>query len=106
MATAKRDLTDPKVQGRAHAETRLPRLLTVEEAAAVLRVTPEYVTRRLVFEKRLAYVKVGRQVLFEEKVLADFIAERTVTPSAYGAETTHANGHRSARPRRNGKRRN
>ena len=79
--------TDPnrKVQG-PRRRGDLPRLLTVEEAAAVLRVTPAYVTRRLVFEKRLAYVKVGRQVLFDEKVIAEFIAKRTVTPSDYGSE--------------------
>jgi excisionase family DNA binding protein len=91
MATAKRDLTDPRVQGprpagrtvsqrkaRAHS---LPQLLTVQEVAEILRVPPKYVTRRLVFERRIRFIKVGRRTLFDPVDIENFLAERTITPA-------------------------
>jgi excisionase family DNA binding protein len=39
------------------------KLLTTEEAAERLNITPRHV-RRLVFERRIAYRKVGRYVRF------------------------------------------
>ena len=39
----------------------MDRLLTVDEAAERLNTTPRHV-RRLVFERRIAYMKVGRHV--------------------------------------------
>ena len=123
MATAKRDLTDPQVQGplprherRSSGSTAepgasvqaqasqvidltepkpvkrrrarevkatsgsLPQLLTVQELADILRVPPEYVTRRLVFERRIKFIKVGRRTLFDQTDVKNFLAERTVTP--------------------------
>lgn len=88
MARAKKDVTDPRVQGRgasrrAGSTTQvapiLPRLLTTHEVAEVLRVTPEYVTRRLVFERRIRFVKVGRRTLFDAADVRKFLDERTVT---------------------------
>lgn len=95
MATAKRDLTDTQVQGppRPHGgSTRsvvkrpqrngsLPQLLTVPEVAEILRVTPEYITRRLVFERRIRFIKVGRRTLFDPADVQDFLTERTVPPT-------------------------
>ena len=98
MATAKRNLTNPSVQGQpqgpraGHGAGPLPRLLTVKEVASVLRVTPEYVTRWLIFTKRIPYVKVGRRPLVDQRDLLDFMARRRVT-----ATTPEADGIRRRR---------
>ena len=49
------------------------RLLTVEEAAARLGTSTRFV-RRLVFERRIAYIKVGRYVRIAEVDLVGFVA--------------------------------
>src|SRR3989337_1581674 len=47
-------------------------LLTADEVAARLRATPRFV-RRLVAERRIEYVKVGRLVRFEPSAVATYI---------------------------------
>lgn len=59
-----------------------PPLLTVEEVAEMLSVSPAYV-RRLVFEKRIPYVKIGRHVRIDERDLVEFIDRGRVTPEGY-----------------------
>jgi excisionase family DNA binding protein len=59
----------------------LPELLTVQDLAKILKVTPEYVTRRLVFERRIRFIKVGRRTLFNTADIQDFLDARTVTPA-------------------------
>lgn len=54
-------------------------LLTADEVAERLRATPRFV-RRLVAERRIAYVKVGRLVRFETAAVADYIGRNRVTP--------------------------
>jgi excisionase family DNA binding protein len=49
------------------------KLLTVEEAAARLGTSTRFV-RRLVFERRIAYIKVGRHVRIVEDDLVGFVA--------------------------------
>lgn len=49
-------------------------LLDIEAVAQRLGVTPRFV-RRLVFERRIAYIKVGRHVRFEPAVLDRWIAD-------------------------------
>jgi excisionase family DNA binding protein len=49
------------------------RLLTMEEAAERLCTTARHV-RRLVFERRIAYVKVGRYVRIAARDLDAFVA--------------------------------
>ena len=49
------------------------KLLTTEEAAERLNITPRHV-RRLVFERRIAYVKLGRHVRIAVRDLDAFIA--------------------------------
>ncbi len=56
-------------------------LLTVEEAAAVLRTSVRF-PRRLIAERRIRFVRVGRHVRIPASVLAEFIAAGTVEPSA------------------------
>jgi len=46
-------------------ESSAGRLLTVGEAAERLNVSAAYVRRRLLFEKRIAYVKIGGHVRIE-----------------------------------------
>ncbi|MGB5756497.1 MAG: helix-turn-helix domain-containing protein [Acidimicrobiales bacterium] len=52
-------------------------LLDVGQAAERLGVTPRFV-RRLVFERRLAYIKVGKYVRFELADLEAWLASRRV----------------------------
>lgn len=55
------------------------RLLTVEEAARVLGTTERF-PRRLIAERRIAFVKVGRHVRIRASVLDAFIQDGTVEP--------------------------
>ena len=52
--------------------TMTDKLLTLEEAAARLGTSTRFV-RRLVFERRIAYIKVGRHVRIAEVDLAGFV---------------------------------
>ena len=54
-------------------------LLTADEVASRLRATPRFV-RRLVAERRIEYVKVGRLVRFEPRAVADYIERNRVVP--------------------------
>ncbi len=67
-------------------------LLTSEEVAQRLRCTPRFV-RRLVAERRIAYVKAGRKVLFEPAAVAAYIEANRVAPltrAEYRAELWRA----------------
>ncbi|MFF2436620.1 excisionase family DNA-binding protein [Streptomyces sp. NPDC058107] len=55
------------------------RLLTVEQAAQLLGTTARF-PRRLIAERRIAFVKVGRHVRIPEGALTDFVAANTVQP--------------------------
>ena len=59
----------------------LDRLLTVEEAADRLGTSVRFV-RRLIAERRIAYVRVGRHVRIAEADLASFVAAGRVEASA------------------------
>ena len=50
----------------------MDRLLTVDEAGAVLSTGPRFV-RRLIAERRIEFVRVGRHVRIAESVLAGFV---------------------------------
>ncbi|MEU3455746.1 helix-turn-helix domain-containing protein [Micromonospora sp. NPDC006766] len=54
-------------------------LLTADEVAARLKATPRFV-RRLVAERRIAFVKVGRLVRFEASAVAAYIERNRVVP--------------------------
>lgn len=54
-------------------------LLTADEVAARLKATPRFV-RRLVAERRIAFVKVGRLVRFEASAVAAYIDRNRVVP--------------------------
>jgi excisionase family DNA binding protein len=54
-------------------------LMTSVEVAELLRATPRFV-RRLVAERRIAYVKCGRKVLFESAAVQAYIDANRVDP--------------------------
>ena len=54
-------------------------LLTGEEVAERLKATPRFV-RRLVAERRIEYVKVGRLVRFSPDAVAAYIERNKVVP--------------------------
>ncbi|WP_369357465.1 excisionase family DNA-binding protein [Streptomyces sp. cg2] len=56
------------------------RYLTIPEVAERLGTTERF-PRRLVAERRIAFVKVGRHVRIAESALAAYIAARTVQPA-------------------------
>ncbi|MEU5486952.1 helix-turn-helix domain-containing protein [Streptomyces sp. NPDC020196] len=55
------------------------RLLTVEQVADRLGTTVRF-PRRLIEERRITFVKVGRHVRIPESAVGDFVAENTVQP--------------------------
>jgi excisionase family DNA binding protein len=55
------------------------RLLTVEAAAELLSTSPRFV-RRLIAERRIEFVKVGRHVRISETALTAFIQSGVVKP--------------------------
>ena len=56
-------------------------LLTVEAAAERLSMSPRFI-RRLIAERRIEFVKVGRHVRISESALHDFIDAGRVEPLA------------------------
>ena len=57
------------------------KLLTIEQAADRLGTSARFV-RRLIAERRIAYVKVGRHVRLAEADLVEFVAAGRVEASA------------------------
>ena len=55
------------------------RLLTVGEVAELLGTSDSF-PRRLISERRIRFVRVGRHVRIPESALAEFIAAGTVQP--------------------------
>lgn len=54
-------------------------LLTVDEAAARLNTSARFI-RRLIAERRIEFVKVGRHVRISESALTAFVIAGTVEP--------------------------
>lgn len=59
----------------------MDRLLTVDQVAELLGTTIRF-PRRLIEERRIAYVKVGRHVRIPERAVAAFIEANTVAPTS------------------------
>jgi excisionase family DNA binding protein len=55
------------------------RLLTIAEAAELLSTSPRF-PRRLIEERRIRFVRVGRHVRIPESALREFIAAGLVEP--------------------------
>ena len=58
---------------------RLERLLTVAEVAELLGTTERF-PRRLITERRIRFVRVGRHVRIPESAVSEFIRAGTVEP--------------------------
>ena len=63
---------------QAEAPTPIDHLLTVSEAAELLGTTERF-PRRLIAERRIEYVKLGRHVRIAESALRAFINASTIT---------------------------
>ena len=61
------------------AMARVERLLTVVEAAELLGTTERF-PRRLITERRIRFVRVGRHVRIPESAVHEFIEAGTVEP--------------------------
>ncbi|MBB1256595.1 excisionase family DNA-binding protein [Streptomyces alkaliterrae] len=57
----------------------MERLLTVQEVAERLGTSVRF-PRRLIEERRIAFVKVGRHVRIAESAVASYVRANTVTP--------------------------
>lgn len=55
------------------------RLLSVDEVADILGTTPRF-PRRLIAERRITFVRVGRHVRIPAEALAEYINSNTVRP--------------------------
>lgn len=62
----------------------MDRLLTVEQVAELLGTTVRF-PRRLIEERRIEYVKVGRHVRIRESAVTAFVTSNTVRPRRSGA---------------------
>jgi excisionase family DNA binding protein len=63
----------------------MDRLLTMEEVARRLNTTPRHV-RRLVFERRIAYRKLGRYVRFHPDDVAEYMAATRIAAATVPGE--------------------
>jgi excisionase family DNA binding protein len=61
------------------AEGRMDRLLTVAQVAELLGTTERF-PRRLIAERRIRFVRVGRHVRIPESAVREFVAASTVEP--------------------------
>jgi excisionase family DNA binding protein len=57
-------------------------LLTIAEAAEFLGTTERF-PRRLVEQRRVEFIKVGRAVRFRQQALVEYLARQTVMPTEY-----------------------
>ncbi|MGW2836014.1 excisionase family DNA-binding protein [Streptomyces sp. NPDC001286] len=55
------------------------RYLTVDQVADLLGTTARF-PRRLIEERRIRYVKIGRHVRIPESAVAEYVTARTVEP--------------------------
>ena len=80
MATAKRDLTDPMVQGQP-----MPSLLTVRQVAALLSVS-ETTVYRLKGRGEISFVQVGGSVRFRPSDVAEYENRQSVAALGYAGQ--------------------
>lgn len=57
----------------------MEKLLTVDEAAQLLNTSPRF-PRRLIAERRIRFVRVGRHVRIPPSALDEYASARTVPP--------------------------
>jgi excisionase family DNA binding protein len=64
---------------KSPSSMHVERLLTVGQAAELLGTTERF-PRRLISQRRIRFVRVGRHVRIPESALAEFIAEGMIEP--------------------------
>ena len=79
------------------SRVRRSRLLTVDQTAERLNVSPAYVRRRLIFERRIPYVKIGRHIRIDEADLEELIDRGRVTPPGYKGSSGHPESRKKRR---------
>jgi excisionase family DNA binding protein len=57
----------------------MDKLLTVDQAASILGTTARF-PRRLISQRRIRFVRLGRHVRIPESAVAEFVAQGTVEP--------------------------
>ena len=62
----------------------MERLLTVEEAAPYLGARSERLARRLIAQRRIRFVRVGRNVRIPESAITEYVMANTVQPITRG----------------------
>src|SRR5262245_1705425 len=72
----------------ATAEAARPGLLTAAEASAYLTVGPRFI-RRIISERRVPVVRLGRHVRIAQSDLDDFVATNRTPASEYAAFPSH-----------------
>ncbi|MET9671554.1 helix-turn-helix domain-containing protein [Streptomyces sp. NPDC006482] len=65
----------------------MDRLLSVDQVAELLGTTVRF-PRRLIEERRITFVKVGRHVRIPESAVSTFVAANTVAPMTLRPTTT------------------
>ena len=75
----------------ANGNRTAPALLSVEAAAERLDAKPRFI-RRLIAERRIEFVRIGRHVRISESALADFIEAGRVEPLTSVSVRRHARG--------------
>lgn len=58
----------------------MERLLTVDEAAPYLGATSARLARRLIAQRRIRFVRVGRNVRIPESAIREYVEANTVEP--------------------------
>jgi excisionase family DNA binding protein len=76
------------------AQLPVSNLVEIHEVAEVLCVTPRHI-RRLVAERRIPYLKIGRFVRFDRAELSVWLDNRRIQPqdSPYGPRMSSSVGH-------------
>ena len=73
--------TAPGSPVRSDQGDTMEKLLTIDEAAVLLGTTARF-PRRLIAERRVRFVRVGRHVRIPESALVEFVTAGTVEPRA------------------------
>ncbi|MBW8484103.1 excisionase family DNA-binding protein [Actinomadura parmotrematis] len=69
-------------------DPRRDRLLTVAEVAELLNTTERF-PRRLIEERRITFVRIGRKVRIPESAVREFIASGVVEPLTVRGRVRH-----------------
>jgi excisionase family DNA binding protein len=81
MAHSFRNLNSARHSGMTRRQVSMERLISVDAAAEILGTSARF-PRRLIAERRIRFVRVGRHVRIPESAITEYIEARTVPPLA------------------------